>query len=955
VRDGQDKADDFESNFAALTGFHPLDWQRRLFHEHFKTGNLPSALDVPTGLGKTSVMAIWLFARALGKDVPRRIVYVVDRRAVVDQATTEAEKLRNALAGKAKRVAAELKKRHRLSDQWRLPISTLRGAYVDNREWLDDPSSPAIIIGTVDMIGSRLLFEGYGVSRKMRPYHAGLLGIDALVVLDESHLVPPFAHLLRAGEQDPSLRPDNEVNGVRPPRFVFLPLSATQREAADVPGRMPFRLEESDWRDDGIARKRLNARKRLQLEPLAAKDPDKQLAEAAWELAMKDGKAARVVVFCDRREIKDGGRGPSAQGVADAIKETAKGGKKTGRIDFDEPELLVGARRVRDRIKAAERLTELGFIGERTPPDKPTFLVATSAGEVGVDIDADHMVCDLVSWERMVQRLGRVNRRGEGDAQIRVFWSVPKDANEPTDAERRVLASKALIEELSKNGGAADVSPGALRRLAETARSDDALAKLTAEATTPEPLRPALNRPLLDAWSMTSLETHTGRPEVAPWLRGWVEETLQTTVVWRSYLPVRLDGRGRPTLLDKTAIADFFEAAPLHESEKLETETFRVVGWLEERTTEFLRRQGGPSSGSTGHDEEPLAASGGPEEAIEKVVLPTKKIERDDIFALILTSDGLYSGHLTLGMITEDRKGKAKEFQDRLVGKTLVVDVRFGGLEAGLLNDVSNGPLETADAGGEWSEKSGFRIRRCTEEPTREKRWPFEARFILSHDHEGGPQEWLEIEHFRTDAQEEDSRAISNPQRLDAHQRCARDKMLCIASGLDLPEEAANALAVGAALHDEGKKASRWQRAFNAPRDAKQFGLAGPLAKTRGPINHSDLDGYRHEFGSLRFLEESADFEALPEHWQEVVLHLVAAHHGRARPVIETRGCDDGPPSMLEDRARAVALRFARLQKRWGPWGLAWLESLLRAADRQASRDNDDERTTEPGRTTESA
>ncbi len=113
--------------------------------------------------------------------LPRRLVYVVDRRAVVDQATREAEKLKD--------VNADLR------------VSTLRGQYADNRDWLEDPAAPAIVVGTVDMIGSRLLFSGYGVSRGMRPYHAGLLGADALVVLDESHLVPPFERLLRTVER----------------------------------------------------------------------------------------------------------------------------------------------------------------------------------------------------------------------------------------------------------------------------------------------------------------------------------------------------------------------------------------------------------------------------------------------------------------------------------------------------------------------------------------------------------------------------------------------------------------------------------------------------------------------------------------------------------------------------------------------------------------------------------
>ena len=83
-----------------------------------------------------------------------------------------------------------------------LPVSTLRGQHVDNRLWLQDPTKPAIIVGTVDMIGSRLLFSGYGVSRQMRPYQAGLLGADTLVVLDEARLCPPFEALLRAIAED---------------------------------------------------------------------------------------------------------------------------------------------------------------------------------------------------------------------------------------------------------------------------------------------------------------------------------------------------------------------------------------------------------------------------------------------------------------------------------------------------------------------------------------------------------------------------------------------------------------------------------------------------------------------------------------------------------------------------------------------------------------------------------
>ena len=214
------------NQFKTLTGFSPLSWQSRLFSEYFEKGAIPAAVDIPTGLGKTAVMALWLIARASGAPLPRRLVYVVDRRAVVDQATEFADLLRKKLDSPE---AVDLKKALALGDR-SLPISTLRGQYVDNREWLEDPASTAIIVGTVDMIGSRFLFEGYGVSRKMRPYHAGLLGADTLVVLDEAHLVPPFEKLLEAIEQgsDQFAARAGRDRKLIPP-FKLLSLSATGR------------------------------------------------------------------------------------------------------------------------------------------------------------------------------------------------------------------------------------------------------------------------------------------------------------------------------------------------------------------------------------------------------------------------------------------------------------------------------------------------------------------------------------------------------------------------------------------------------------------------------------------------------------------------------------------------------------------------------------------------------
>jgi CRISPR-associated endonuclease/helicase Cas3 len=487
-------------------------------------------------------MALWLVARARGANLPRRLVYVVDRRAVVDQATKEAEKLAAALAKRDPTVAA-LRVAPNLVDGDALPMSTLRGQKAGNREWLKAPQKPAIVVGTIDMIGSRLLFEGYGVSRCMRPMHAGLLGADAWIVLDEAHLVPPFEALLRGIAAFDPIAPV--------PGFRATSLSATGRNAA---GRA-FTLCDDDVETDKRAKKRLTASKRLILREAPKGDLAKAMAESALELEKDGGR--RVIVFVNSCK--------TAQAIAERIEKDAPKAPK--------PELLVGARRVheRERLKSSDVFKR--FSPEAGPGGGPVFLVATSAGEVGVDLDADALVCDLAPWERMVQRLGRVNRRAEpGEAPVVAFDAIEDDNEGETSADGRKAAESvrnaittALRELLASDkwpageDGAREASPLALRRLMEAARNDADLGALLERATTPEPLRPALTPALLDAWSMTSLEDHTGRPIVEPWLRGWVDKEPQTRVVWREILPPIAPGDRQATLVRLDA---FFEAAP---------------------------------------------------------------------------------------------------------------------------------------------------------------------------------------------------------------------------------------------------------------------------------------------------------------------------------------------------------------------------------------------------------
>ena len=905
--------DAFGMAFKALTGYQPFRWQRRLF-DLMDSGKLPSAVDVPTGLGKTSVMTLWLIALGRGAALPRRLVYVVDRRAVVDQATRSAQQLRESVPPD---IAGDLG----LGAEG-LPISTLRGGAADNRAWLDDPSRPAIVVGTVDMVGSRLLFEGYGVSKGMRPYQAGFLGADTLLVLDEAHLCPPFEALLRDIERqrDSKFGPVGKLaqkDAFTPP-FRLVSLSATGRSGEGR--RAAFRLQRED-REEAEVHQRLSAAKSLALHSID--DPKalpKEMAERAIRLGFGD-VPKRVVVYCDRRS--------DALAVKKAIDQAIKAKAAPAKT-----ELLVGARRVRERERLESWLDEAGLLGGgQAQPEVPVFLVATSAGEVGVDMDADHMVGDLVAFERMVQRLGRVNRRGgqNRDAVVEVICPRPQEKVKAKQEaaialhEARERVFRALPNDTQ---GRYEASPQAFVDLKAQHPS------LAEDATTTPPLHPPLTRPHLEAWAMTSLATHEGRTEVEPWLRGWeADEKPQVEVVWRAHLPQRRVGDDVAAPADM--VAAYFQAAPVHPTEKLETLRSHVEDWLLKRVRNLVQAQ----------KKAPADDAPKPAEIIAMVINRAGGLVDK---ATLEDLEFLAERATTLDKTDKRAQYRRKEeWQRNLAGGLLVLDRRIGGLDAdGMLDEKCAAPVPAIDDDDVWLDvdddpsaapRVTFRVMQTgaqtdgdgTPEGLDDARWLLTRHFETRLDQAGEVVAGLAVYKWADSATDEDSRSVqTHAQRLDEHADQVAAQARRIAERLRLPPAEVDAMECAARLHDDGKAAQRWQEAMGAPR------CGGPYAKTKGGGNWRLLEGYRHEFGSLRKAEKMS----LPSEARDLILHLIAAHHGNARPVIATAGCDEAPPTVLATTARDAALRYARLQKRYGIWGLAWREAVLRAADQTASR-----------------
>jgi CRISPR-associated endonuclease/helicase Cas3 len=364
----------FPDWYAQRHGHDPFPWQAGLA-ARIALGDWPAALTPPTGSGKTGVIDVWLWAWLQGHPVPRRLVYVIDRRLVVD-----------GVARYAERLTATLPK------EQRPPVIQMRGGISIDNDWVQDPSRPAVLISTVDQAGSRLLFSGYGVSPKAAPVHAALLGNDALWVLDEVHLARPLLQTLEAVTH---LR----GSAIGLPLRV-LPMSATWA------GANGHGLGDAD-RCHPVLAPRLRHPKPAAMLALKA-DGDLVLALAEQARLLRREGASVVAVVCNRVA--------TARAVYDHLAQDAEAVLLTGRIRPADKDVLL-----------AEYLPRMAA-GSRAAGRKPLFVVATQTIEVGADLDFDALVTEAAPLSALRQRAGRLNRLGElASAPITLVYRPTKD------------------------------------------------------------------------------------------------------------------------------------------------------------------------------------------------------------------------------------------------------------------------------------------------------------------------------------------------------------------------------------------------------------------------------------------------------------------------------------------------------------------------------------------------
>lgn len=967
----------FRAFFRAVHDVEPFSWQVALAERVLEGDGWPEAVDVPTGFGKTAAIDVAVVALAHQADraaaertAPTRIFMVVDRRLLVDQAYERALRIQAALDTPASEVVKFVANRLRsMSGERPLEVIRMRGGVTWSWRWLRSPAQPAVVVGTVDQYGSRLLFRGYGVGERLRPIDAALCGADSLLILDEAHLSPALARTVERAH-DVERGAERAVLSLRRSRPVLL--SATLRkdetESRDV-FKPDLHREASD-----TARRRLGASRRLLLTEagIAGKDGALQLARVLAAIATQALESPPV---------------PQRIGV---VANTVAVARETFRHiaalmdDRADVYLLIGRCRgfERERLGLAASVREVfGARDTRPNRDRPAMLVATQTIEVGADLDLDFLVTEAAPLDALLQRLGRLNRLGTmPDAEAVCLFCPGLHGSSPVygDAIARTwdwLRSRVSGQPLRVSEGQPRTrgAPWLEMGLRGLPNLVDAVALQACAVAQPD--IPVVVRPHIEAWARTSPAPDPDQP-VEPFLHGLDRGTPEVSIAWRAPLPTLKAWRIE------------LHAMPLRDEERVD-----VPLWAARR---FLRGLGfGPLADVEG-ESEPAddTTTGRPRRVVVQHLDGSidwleepERLQPGETVILELAA----GGHDAWGWTASP--GTVADVADLVSGSRQAIRVRptllawaTGSDPADFQGRIGGIDAPDADLVVELLRDAAQRARARPEADEVTRRWADHAVAMVdrlqtrqAYVVRPGGDEWspevgfLVVARGRNlaDQQEDDDEASTSssaaPVPLVQHAARVGELARSFAERIGLPPDLVEAVELAGQLHDVGKAEHRFQIMLHRG-DPERFEASGTVLAKSG-MDPSDRAAFRqarvragvprnwrHEALSATLAGGLAASTLDPE----LVVHLVAAHHGFARPLFPPSD-HRGQVRLTSGRAPAEGLvpdlglddieipfetvdwrgpsRFARLCRRYGWWGLALMESIVRLADIAASEE----------------
>lgn len=963
---------DFVDFFQSLWGKDrkPFAWQEALAKRVIQNdeGPWPQAIALPTAAGKTACMDIAVFSLAAqagrldnGKALtaPRRIFFVVDRRVIVDEAFERgrllSQKLTEAKGGILKEVADRLR---RLAGG-PLPLAAfqLRGGILRSDAWAKSPTQPLIVAGTVDQIGSRLLFRAYGPGHGMRPIHAALVGNDSLILLDEAHCAQPFLETLQA-----VARYRSWAESTLPSPFHVTIMSATP------PAGLETFLDLSDEGQDPrhpLGQRQLAAKPAKLVTAKKAKGNDvarinselaNELVNQALALAkdwsgLETGTEPAVVLFCNRVD--------TARRAYNKLIECG-----------EDATLLTGRMRPIDKDDTvAEALAELAAENSRQRRLKqPRYVVATQTLEVGANLDFDLLVTECASLDALRQRFGRLNRMGRPILARAVIVAradqVERKGSDPVYGEALTATWQWLTHKAED-----DIIDFGIVKLAQILPSPKELANLNAPSSHAPVLLPAH----VDTLAQTDPEPWPS-PDVALFLHGPNSGPADVQVCWRA----DLNG-------DETLWNEVLTRCPPVTPECLNVPIGQMRRWLA-----GLRGDGGTDlEGQPETEDLHVSEKQGERIAVRwlgrkqmEVVRDPGKLRPGDVL-VIPSRLGGWEELGTLGSSPfPDWADRAYAMvRDRAILRLHPEVLRQWPKSEILLTLAESGSArlngedpdaivdELKDALRDWitrlQEPKWSWLKTQVDNLAADKKL---ARNVFPHPTGGlfviGSQRLNLYEMNSTPFSDEDDESSSGCSRawllsegdrqghLDGvAQIAARNARLC-----GLPKELVEVLRTAGRGHDLGKADPRfqaWLKGGNpwvrGPLLAKSNEMAQSLKESRKAREQAKYPiGGRHELLSVRMLESMS--KALPQDHalRDLVLHLVESHHGHSRPFapvvkdpepvqvkLEIDGClyTASSATGLEHMDGGPAERYWHLTHRYGWWGLAWLETMLRLAD----------------------